>query len=147
MAGRLSRAGLLGATAFASVVGTPALAQEASAPGQEVSSDSATTTPNEIVVTGSRRRTTLQDAPINISAISGQQIENLRLDDIRSLGNFTPGLTIADTGPGSTGQIILRGISSSDTSTGGANSNSAVGVYLGEVPLYLDFKLIDISRV
>ena len=145
--GRLSRTGLLCATALVSVAGTPALAQEAPASGQDASSDSATTTPNEIVVTGSRRRTTLQDAPINISAVSGATIENQRLDDIRALGNFTPGVTIADTGPASTGQIILRGISSGDTSVDGANSNNAVGVYLGEVPLYLDFKLIDISRV
>ena len=147
MAGRLSRAAMLCATALVSVAGTPALAQEAAAPGQETSSGSPNATPNEIVVTGSRRRTTLQDAPINISAISQQTIETQRLDDIRSLANFTPGITVADTGPGSTGNIILRGISSADTSTGGANSNTAVGVYLGEVPLYLDFKLIDISCV
>jgi len=145
--GRLSRTGLLCATALVSVAGTPALAQEAPASGQDASSGSTPDTPNEIVVTGSRRRTTLQDAPINISAVSGATIENQRLDDIRALGNFTPGVTIADTGPASTGQIILRGISSGDTSVDGANSNNAVGVYLGEVPLYLDFKLIDISRV
>ena len=144
---RLSRRGLLCATALMSVAGTPALAQEASAPEQEASSGSSTAGSNEIVVTGSRRRTTLQDAPINISAVSGETIESLRLDDIRALGNFTPGVTIADTGPASTGEIILRGISSGDTSVNGSNTNDAVGVYLGEVPLYLDFKLIDISRV
>jgi outer membrane receptor protein involved in Fe transport len=144
--GRLSRTGLLCATALVSVAAAPALAQEASAPEQEASSGSATAS-NEIVVTGSRRRTTLQDAPINISAVSGQMIESQRLDDIRALGNFTPGVTIADTGPASTGEIILRGISSGDTSVNGSNENGAVGVYLGEVPLYLDFKLIDVSRV
>lgn len=144
---RLSRRGLLCATALMSVAGTPALAQEASAPEQEASSGSSTAGSNEIVVTGSRRRTTLQDAPINISAVSGQMIESQRLDDIRALGNFTPGVTIADTGPASTGEIILRGISSGDTSVNGSNTNDAVGVYLGEVPLYLDFKLIDVSRV
>lgn len=127
--------------------GAPALAQEASAPGQDVSSKSTSVGANDIVVTGSRRRTTLQDAPMNISAVSAETIQSQRLDDIRSLGAFTPGVTVADTGPASTGQIILRGISSGDTSVDGANSNNAVGVYLGEVPLYLDFKLIDIQRV
>jgi iron complex outermembrane recepter protein len=127
-------------------MGTPALAQDAPAAGQDATTGKAASA-NEIVVTGSRRRTTLQDAPINISAISQQTIENQRLDDIRSLANFTPGVTVADTGPASTGQIVLRGISSGDTSVSGANSNNAVGVYLGEVPLYLDFKLIDIQRV
>ena len=147
MVGRLSRAGLLCATALASVAGTAALAQEAPAAGQEASPGSANVASNEIIVTGSRRRTTLQDAPTNISAVSAEMIESRRLDDIKSLSGFTPGVTVADTGPASTGEIILRGLSSGDTSVSGANTNNAVGVYLGEVPLYLDFKLIDVSRV
>lgn len=146
MAGRLSRAGLLCATALVSLSSAPALAQAAADAALQASDGSAGGA-NEIVVTGSRRETTLQDAPINISAVSKQLIESQRLDDIRSLANFTPGVTVADTGPATTGNIILRGISSSDTGVTGANANNAVGVYLGEVPLYLDFKLIDISRV
>lgn len=146
MAGRLSRKSLLCATALINVAGVPALAQEVGTNGTATAT-APTGSANEIVVTGSRRQTTLQDAPINISAISADTIKNQRLDDIRSLASFVPGVTVSDTGPGSTGNIILRGISSGDTSTGGANSNNAVGVYLGEVPLYLDFKLIDISRV
>lgn len=152
MAGRFARTSLLCATALAGMAAAPALAQETAAgTGPDDSAKptvaAVTGSANEIVVTGSRRRTTLQDAPINISAVSQATIENQRLDDIRSLANFTPGVTVADTGPGSTGDIILRGISSGDTSVYGANSNNAVGVYLGEVPLYLDFKLIDIQRV
>ncbi|TXC71065.1 TonB-dependent receptor [Sphingomonas ginsenosidivorax] len=135
------RAGLLCATALMGVTGAPALAQDAP---QDSSSSSDT---NEIIVTGSRRTTTLQDAPMNISAVSAATIESQRLDDIRSLASFTPGVTVADTGPASTGGIILRGIASGDTSVFGANSGNSVGVYLGEVPLYLDFKLIDVERV
>lgn len=147
MAGAISRTGLLCATALATMAAMPVHAQEATTPQQSPSSvyDNAAT--NEIVVTGSRRQTTLQDAPINISAISADTIKSQRLDDIRSLASFTPGVTVADTGPASAGRIILRGISSGDTSTTGSNANNALGVYLGEVPLYLDFKLIDISRV
>ena len=148
MAVRFSRTGLMCATALVSIAGTPALAQQAQetpAATPAVTDDAGGA--NDIVVTGSRRRTTLQDAPINISAVSAELIQSQRLDDIRSLANFTPGVTVADTGPGSTGAIILRGIASADTDVGGANTGNAVGVYLGEVPLYLDFKLIDISRV
>jgi len=96
---------------------------------------------NEIVVTGNRRSVTLQDAPINISAVSQDTIQNQRLDDIRSLASYVPGVTVQDTGPSSSGNIVLRGLS-----TGGSTS-SAVGVYLGEIPLYLDFRLIDLGRV
>ena len=118
----------------------PAIAQDA-AQGALSTGDA-----NEIVVTATRRSTTLQDVPINISAVGAEQLSRQRIDDVQDLAAFTPGMTVTDTGPSSTGNIVLRGISSADAS-GGSNYNSAVGVYLGEVPLYLDFKLIDISRV
>lgn len=102
---------------------------------------------NTIVVTATRRETTLQDAPINISAIAPAELARQRIDDVKGLAAFTPGLTVADTGPRSTGNIILRGISSGDTSATGSNFENSVGVYLGEVPLYLDFKLLDINHV
>lgn len=148
MAVGFSRASLMCATALMSIVSVPAFAQDAPARVAGPDADSSIPTDaNDIVVTGSRRRTTLQDAPINISAVSAESIQTQRLDDIRSLASFTPGVTVADTGPASTGNIILRGIASGDTSVTGANSGNAVGVYLGEVPLYLDFKLIDVARV
>ena len=121
--------------------GAPAFAQSA---GEETPD---TGNANEIVVTATRRSTTLQDVPINISAVGAEQISRNRIDDVQDLAAFTPGMTVTDTGPGTTGNIILRGISSGDTSALGSNYESAVGVYLGEVPLYLDFKLIDIARV
>lgn len=156
MTGHFSRAALLGATALMSMAALPAAAQEA--PGPVLAQEAPGSTPlppagavaasgNEIIVTGSRRRTTLQDAPINISAVSAETISKERITDVRGLGAFTPGLTIVDTGPGTTGNIIMRGINSGDTSDIGENNNNSVGVYLGEVPLYLDFKLIDLQRV
>ncbi len=101
----------------------------------------------EIVVTGTRRSVSLQDAPINISAISSAQIEEKGITDIRDLAAFTPGVTVLDTGARSASKIVLRGLSANDTGTGGSNSENAVATYLGEVPLYLDFKLLDIDRV
>jgi outer membrane receptor protein involved in Fe transport len=110
-------------------------------------SDAAVDEGNEITVTATRRATSLQDAPINISAISSEELTKQRIDDVKGLAAFTPGLTVADTGARSTGAIVIRGIASADTSTAGSNYETAVGVYLGEVPLYLDFKLLDIARV
>lgn len=136
---------LLSATMLAGLSASPALAQTNSA---DTGSSSANASGiGEVVVTATRRSTTVMNEPINISAVTGETIESQRIDDVKALAAFTPGVTVADTGPGSTGNIIMRGISSGDTSATGANANNAVGVYLGEVPLYLDFKLIDISRV
>jgi len=138
---RLIRNTLLCATMLMGVGTTSAFAQEtpadSGAPGES----------NDIVVTGSRRQTTLQDAPINISAVSAETLAKERIDDIRGLAAFTPGVTVVDSGPAATGNIILRGINSGDTSDTGSNTNNSIGVYLGEVPLYADFKLLDLERV
>ncbi|MHA6719425.1 TonB-dependent receptor [Sphingomonas sp. RS6] len=147
MAKSISRAALLGATIFAGFSATAASAQTDAAAQSAPDESSAGENANEIVVTGSRRSVTLQDAPINISAVSTETLARQRIDDVRGLGAFTPGITVVDTGPASSGNVVLRGIESGDTSVFGSNENNAVGVYLGEVPLYLDFKLIDIDRV
>ncbi|MBB5684718.1 TonB-dependent receptor [Sphingobium boeckii] len=131
--------GLLSATIFTNMVAmTPAMAEapvEAEAEG------------DSIIVTGTRRITTIMDSPINISAVSAEDMARQRIQDVRDLADFTPGLTISDTGPGTTGTVVLRGLSASDVDSSGSNYDDSVGVYLGEVPLYYDFKLLDIERV
>ena len=135
---KLFRNTLLGATILMGAGTTPAFAQDAA---QEDANA------NEIVVTGTRREVTVQDVPINISAIGAEQLARQRIDDVRDLADFTPGMTISDTGPSSTGTIVLRGLNASDTDTSGLSYDDSLGVYLGEVPLYYDFKLLDIARV
>jgi outer membrane receptor protein involved in Fe transport len=135
---KLFRNTLLGATILMGVGATPAFAQDAPADAEEG---------NNIVVTATRRAVSIQDVPINISAVGQEQLSRQRIDDVRDIADFTPGMTISDTGPGSTGTIVLRGLNASDSSTTGASYDSALGVYLGEVPLYYDFKLLDIARV
>ncbi len=100
-----------------------------------------------IIVTATRRSTSLADVPINISAIGSEQLQSQRISDIRGLADFTPGVTINQTGPRATGTIILRGLSADDTSDFGNNGDNAVAIYMGEVPLYQDFKLLDLQRV
>lgn len=102
---------------------------------------------SDIVVTATRRATTLQDVPINITAIGSEALARDKIDDVRDLGAFTPGLTVTDTGPRGAGSIVLRGLSANDTAATGNNADNALGIYLGEVPLYTDFKLIDLQRV
>jgi iron complex outermembrane recepter protein len=136
---------MLCATMLAGLSASPTLAQ--TTPSAGGSKDSGPVSISEVVVTATRRATTIQNAPINISAVTADTIQLQHIDDARSLGALVPGMTIVDTGPSSSGDIILRGISSGDTSASGASSNNTIGVYLGEVPLYLDFKLLDIQRV
>ncbi|MET1755895.1 TonB-dependent receptor [Novosphingobium sp. RD2P27] len=133
------RLGLLSATILASSgLSTPAFAQEsmATSGGDDT-----------IIVTATRRNTSILETPINISVVGSEQIARQRIDDVRDLADFTPGMTISDTGPGSTGSIVLRGLNASDVASDGATYDDALGIYLGEVPLYYDFKLLDIARV
>ncbi len=132
----------MGSTAIPAFAQTMADAS-AQAPAAEVEEGDS----NAIVVTGTRRSTSIQDVPINISALGADQLARQRIDDVRDIADFTPGITIADTGPGTTGTIVLRGLNASDTDATGNNNDTAMGVYLGEVPLYYDFKMLDIARV
>lgn len=138
---KMIRKTLLGATILMGVGTSSAWAQEPAAEGEPAGGS------GEIVVTATRRATSLQDVPINISAVGAEQLSRQRIDDVRDIADFTPGMTISDTGPGSTGTIVLRGLNASDTDTTGASYDDSLGVYLGEVPIYYDFKMLDIERV
>jgi iron complex outermembrane recepter protein len=137
-------AGLAAAAPAAAQVADPQAVADDTPPGSgsPVQDDD-----NSIIVTATRRATTIQDTPINISAIGAAELAAERLDDVRDLGAFTPGITVTDTGPRGAGTVVMRGLSADDTSAGGNNNDDAFGTYLGEVPLYLDFKLIDLQRV
>ncbi len=144
----LAKTALMGATILMGSTAFPAFAQMAPQAGAEAPQAAAEASDNStIVVTATRRATSLQDVPINITAVGSEQLERQRIDDVRDIADFTPGVTIADTGPGSTGTIVLRGLNASDTDATGNSYDNALGVYLGEVPIYYDFKMLDINRV
>ena len=133
----------------ASILATAMLGVAPAQAADAAAADAATAPENDetIVVTATRRETSLADVPINISAIGAKQLESQRLNDVRDLGAFVPGITITDSGPRGAGTIVMRGLSADDTSASADNRNNAIGTYLGEVPLYLDFKLIDLKRI
>lgn len=136
----LSSAGLLTLAAF----GTPmqaAAETPAADPANEVA---------EIIVTGTRRSETVQDAPINISAVGAETIESLGLRDLRDVVRQTPGVFIVDQGPRQTNRIIVRGLNADPLGSGegvGVTAGGTVATYLGEIPLYIDLKLNDMERV
>lgn len=137
----LTSLALMSATALGGLL--PCIAHAAEA----AEAAAAANTADDIIVTGTRRSVSVQDAPINITAVGAEQLEAQSITDIRNLANFTPGVTVLDTGARSASKIVLRGLSANDTGIGGSNTENSVATYLGEVPMYLDFKLIDIDRV
>jgi iron complex outermembrane recepter protein len=103
----------------------------------------------EVVVSSTRREMGVQDVPVAITAIGGEAAESLGLENLDELATLVPGLSMIDSGPWGNSTIIMRGVNS-DSITGTGNETEGggtVGVYLGETPLYADFKMLDINRV
>lgn len=108
---------------------------------------------DEVVVTATRRQSSVGDIPYNISALSDSQLTENRIEDVSDLSRFVAGLSYVDTGPGNAGRnnnFSLRGITADDTSNNGGTpvaSVSPVSVYIGETPLFLPLQIDDIDRV
>ena len=83
---------------------------------------------DEIVVTASKRLSTLEDTPISITAVSGSDLLARGISSLASLAQGTPGVSLKSEGPSQT-EIEMRGMTSS-----GGNS-ATVGFYLDDIPL------------
>ena len=100
----------------------------------------------EIVVTATRRANSIQDIPINITAIGGNEIADKRLYGLNEISYLVPGLQIIDRGPrDDVTDIVARGLNTSGLGPG--FSSTTVGTYVGEVPMPIDLKTQDLERV
>jgi iron complex outermembrane recepter protein len=102
----------------------------------------------EVVVTAQKREQNLQDVPVAVTALTGDQLTNSGVVQPVALAEFTPNLT-AKNAVGNTAPIFaLRGIGLNDFAT---NGTQPVGVYLDEVYIVnnsqLSFQMMDMDRV
>ena len=108
----------------------------------------------EIVVTATKRETSLQDTAMSISAIGGETIDKRNLVGMEDYLPFIPGVSMQDRGAGQN-NITIRGVGN-----GSQQGQTATGVYFGETPITGlgstlpgdgagsgDIKLVDIERV
>jgi iron complex outermembrane recepter protein len=106
---------------------------------------------DEVVVTAQKRVSTVQDTPISITAISGEQLQDRGVSSLANLLQSTPGASMKSEGPSQT-EYEMRGMTSS-----GGNS-ATVGFYLDDIPLtgspsaqnghvVIDPDLYDLSRI
>jgi iron complex outermembrane recepter protein len=102
----------------------------------------------EIVVTAQKREQRVQDIPISVSAISGDEIERSGARDFHDLLLSIPGVSYSGAEPGQS-KYAIRGVST-------AASSPTVGIYLDDVSLITigtsfsgaaDPMLVDLERV
>ena len=48
---------------------------------------------DEIIVTATKREESVRDVPLAITAVSGEFVRDVNLDDVKDLVTFTPGVT------------------------------------------------------
>ncbi len=120
--------------------GVPAMAQQ-SGGGLE-----------EIIVTATRRSTSIQDVPYNITAISGEELEGALITDQSDLMRAVPGVAVVDRGYRNAGVIngiMIRGLNVDGAALGDYSLSAVptVSTYVNDTPLYANFVLRDIERV
>lgn len=100
----------------------------------------------EIVVTAQKRTQSLQDVPVAMTAITGDMLDDLAIDDIQDLYVQTPGLAFSRAG--GEGQVYIRGVGSS--AFGVTNDPSTAinldGVYLTLANMGLT-QFLDVDRI
>lgn len=103
----------------------------------------------EITVTATRRAGSVQDVPINIAAVGGRQIEEQGFTELADLLPYVPGINVVDGGGRQGNPIIVRGLNAQALGSNDGNNTGGgtVATYIGEIPLFLDFKLNDLERV
>lgn len=84
----------------------------------------------EIVVTARKREESLQDAPVVISALTSETLNDFSIDSMEDIADFTPGLLTITSGVGSGGSLTLRGIGSG---TASAAIDQAVSVVVDDM--------------
>lgn len=131
---------LLCGSAVALAMGTPALAQEAASHGASERDD------QSIIVTATRREQTLQEVPISVAVVSGDQIEKqgiLLFDDVQ---DNVPNLQIDRTNGNFA--ITMRGLGAG---TGNLSFEQSVGLFIDGVYLSrsraFQNPLLDVQRV
>jgi len=108
----------------------------------------------EVVVTATKREESLQDVPIAVTALTGQDLEELGITNFSDYVMQLPGVTAGGSGPGQN-TIYIRGVASTtpnQTTAGVAGLAPNVAFYLDEQPLAqpgrnLDVYAADLQRI
>lgn len=101
----------------------------------------------EVIVTAQKRAESIQDVPISMQAMSGNDLKNAGVATTEDVMNLFPNVNVS-TASDSNKNFFIRGVGTDDFHV---NKVSAVGVYLDDVsinsPFGSSFSLFDMERV
>lgn len=117
-----------GISLFALVATSPAaLAQDLDS---EASEGSRFENDNQIIVTASKRQTTLQDTPIAVSVTTAEQIEDAQVRDLLDIQTLVPSLRVNQTSLSFVSNFVIRGFGNGAANPG---IEPSVGVFIDGV--------------
>ncbi|KAF1716367.1 hypothetical protein CSC74_11030 [Pseudoxanthomonas yeongjuensis] len=108
--------------------GAPAWAQEA-APAETTAPDA--TTLDRITVTAGKREQSVREVAGSVSAVTGQQLQDIGAQSLADYIQSTPGVVFNQYQPG-VSHVVVRGIASN---SGNVQGQTTTGYFLNEVPL------------
>jgi iron complex outermembrane recepter protein len=104
-----------------------------------------------IIVTATKRASTVQDVPFSVNAQTQEDIQRANAQSIEDISRNVAGLTVQNLGPGQS-QVSVRGVSAGQVVRDQPGVKEQVGIYLDESVVSLslftpDFDLFDLNRV
>lgn len=115
----------LSAAILSSFTATYALAQEGGAPASARMLE-------EIVVTARKREESMQRAPVAVSALTRQSLDNALATDLTKVGEVAPQVSMSQGGSGTGAVITVRGVSSASNDSG---LDQSVAIEIDGVPI------------
>ena len=153
---RFTAALLIGTSLTA--LAAPAMAQTqsedtAQAVNPQPTASPATPEPTEgmIIVTATKRASTVQEVPFSVNAQTQEDIQRANAKSLEDISHNVADLTVQNLGPGQS-QVSVRGVSAGQIVRDQPGVKEQVGIYLDESVVSLslftpDFDLFDLNRV
>jgi iron complex outermembrane receptor protein len=103
---------------------------------------------DELLVTAQRREENAQEVSVAMTVLGGDDLDQLRSDDVTSIGAHVPNVTIKESYGNANPRITIRGVGMSDFNT---NTSSPSAIYFDEVylvsPIMAGFQMFDTRRL
>ena len=117
-----------------------------SAPNLYAQEDDSKSQFETIQVTATKRTESIQDVPVAVSALSGENLENLGISSFQDYIEFLPNVTFQGTGPGQN-EVYIRGAATTQTGIAVSSVQAlqpSVAIYLDEQPISMQGRNLDV---